>query len=206
MKSPRTIFLALGGAALLVTTLALLPGTASACGDKDKPCPCGAMCPEGHMEGGAAAGGCDEQKAGGCGEKKAGACGCGGAAAATAPGEAAPAAECPHAAGAAAGECPHAAAAAAGECPHAAAARAKAGAEQQAVIDPATGKLVVPDKNSPASDEGADAAPAARSGDARQVEIAQPGAGVMAPFPADRASKAVANVDESGKANSACAE
>jgi hypothetical protein len=228
MRSPRTTFLAIAGTALLGAALALLPGIASACGDKDKPCPCGAACPESHQGDCAAAGGCGEKKAGTCacaaaaaggGDAAAPACpnaaagGCPHAAAA----EASPA-ECPHAA---AGGCPHAAAgacphAAAGACPHAAAAdKANGGAKQQAVLDPATGELTVPGKDSAPVQHGAegtdgvegnDAAPSAPGGHARQVEIEQPGGGVMAPFPADRASKAVANVNESNKAHAACAE
>lgn len=233
MRSSRSSLFAAFGIALVSGLLtlgagAVMPKTAQACPESGGACPCGDKCPTEHAgdcakdsAGGCAGdcakngapGGCDgkDAKAAACacppgeggncacgaecgskhggkcdkvaadtGEKKAGGCGCSGPGAAAQPG--ATAAPC----GAAAAE--------------------GAGA-QRAVIDPTTGQLMVPDKAEAAA--VAEAAPAqaqASAGDAAATarQLAVPGAGVMAPFPSDRASHAVANVNNAGKATMGC--
>ena len=118
---------------------------------------------------------------GGGDEKKPGACGCGGGAgaAATEPDE--KAAPCGH----------------------------EGGAEQRAVIDPTTGQLVVPHKGDAAAASTEDAVTDQPKGSVKPAaataqQLAVPGAGVMAPFPKDRASHAVATVGESGQPQAGC--
>ena len=225
MRSFRYSFFASGGVALLsgLLTLAattLVPTTAGACPEAGAAgaCACGAACPSQHAgncadaaagcagkdekgaacacppgEGGNCAcgaecgakhgGTCPKAAAGGAAEKKPGSCGCGGAGAAVEPGDKA----APCGSGATEG-----------------------GAAQRAVIDPTTGQLVVPDKadaaqaaaGEPAAAQAQAAANAGSAGAAQQLAV--PGAGVMAPFPKDRASHAVANVDDSGTPHTGC--
>jgi hypothetical protein len=222
MRSSRSTAFAPVGIALVCGLLmlgagALLTTSAQACPEGGGACPCGAACPSEHAGncGDAAAGGCAGKQEGaaacacpqgedgncacgaecgskhggecgkaaaGTGEKKAGSCGCGGGAgAATEPAE--KAAPC-------------------GGAP------TEGGGAQRAVIDPVTGQLAVPNKAEAAADAAA-AAPAqaqasadAASATARQIAV--PGAGVMAPFPNQRASHAVANVDDSGNPQMGC--
>jgi hypothetical protein len=222
MSSSRSSFFALGGIALLSGVLALgattlAPTGALACPESDaEACPCGEACASDHAAGCTgdhAAAGCADKadkgaacacpqgadgncacgaecgskhggdcKAAGDADKKPGACGCGGAgAAATEPGEEK-----------------------AGGC-----GAAEGAAQQRAVIDPATGQLVVPDKADAAA--AADSEPvaagmegSAKAGAATAKQLAVPGAGVMAPFPNARASKAVATVDDAGEPHAGC--
>ena len=159
MRSTRSSFVTLGSLALLAAVITTMPQSASACGDKNSACACGAACPSQHAEGGAA-----------------GACACGGAAQAAA------------AADSGAGGCQHAAGAA---------------AAQRAVIDPATGQLTVPADGQPL--EG-DIPPASTRAASASVEVAQPGGGVMAAVPADRAPRAMATIDADGAAHTGCSE
>lgn len=80
-----------------------------------------------------------------------------------------------------------------------------AGAAQRAVIDPATGQLVEPSAEQAAA--VAEAAPAASlatpAGSPPQAHPVE-GGGVMATFPAHRASQASAHVDETGNAHANC--
>ncbi len=194
MKSSRHTVLALGQAALLVVAFSWLPLSALACGDKDEACACGAACPSEQMGSGDAAAG-DQQKAGAC------ACGAASAASAAAAADAGPTA-----AGAAPMHCDHAAMA--GEAKGADSGQ-HAGAGQRAVIDPATGQLTVPaDGEGVGADSAAPAPGAAASaqGSAQGGVVTQSDGAVLAAFPKDRASKAVANVDESGNAHAACSE
>jgi len=94
-------------------------------------------------------------------------------------------------------------------CDHAAAATASAGSSSggtglRAAIDPKTGELTVPAKPdaagaAPSASATADIPPAV-------VQIPAPGAGVMAAVPADRTSRAVATIDDSGKPQVGCSE
>jgi hypothetical protein len=87
-------------------------------------------------------------------------------------------------------------------CDHAAADTAATGG-LRAAIDPATGKLTVPDNASAAVPA---AAAAVAESDPKIVEVPQPGGGVMAAVPANRTSHAIATVDEDGKAHTGCSE
>jgi len=216
MRSSRSSLFAPVGSALFAGLLmlaagAVLPSSALACPEGGGACVCGDKCPAEH------AGNCAKDAAGGCAGKddKAAACSC-------PPGEegnCACGAECGSKNGgkcdkAAAGEkkagaCGCSGAGAAGDkaAPCGAAAAEGAGA-QRAVIDPVTGQLTVPDAAQAA--EAAGAAPAnaqaAATGNAAPAaqQIAVPGAGVMAPFPTNRVSHAVAKVDDSGNAHAGC--
>lgn len=78
-------------------------------------------------------------------------------------------------------------------------AAAPAEGKLKATIDPATGAFV-----EEPSDDDAPAAAKAATEPAREIQ--QPGGGVMVAAPADRMPKAVATIDDSGKAHSGCAE
>lgn len=153
------------------------------------------------MQGGSGAGACGGSA--GCagaaasGEQPAPACACpvgqGGSCACGA--------ECPSKSG---GTCPHGAVEkkpAGCGCGGAGADAAPAGASQRAYLDPQTGELTTPP-----ADETGEAAPAAlgapQAGEAKQVTA--PDGGTMAPFPAARASHAVATVDEAGAVHAGC--
>lgn len=181
MRSPRNTLLALGGAAFFSATLAWMPIPAGACGDKAENCPCGAACPS--KQAGACAG------EAGCEEKAAAACACKGAAAA-------PAAT-GQPADAAAGGCKHAESASKGDKP---------AAHQHAVLDPATGQFVEPNHGEDHAGSTAPAASASANAAAAAAPVVQPGGGLMATVPAERANKAVATLDESGKPHTGCAE
>lgn len=218
MRSSRSTLFAPVGIALFSGLLMLgagvvLPTSALACPEGGGACVCGDKCPAEHAgncakdavggcagkddaaaacscppgEGGNCACGaeCGSKHGGKCdkaaaasGEKKAGACGCSGAGAAAEPG---------------------------GKASPCGAAAAEGAGAQRAVIDPATGQLTVPDQAQAAA--AAQAAPAqASAGNAASAaqQLAVPGAGVMAPFPTNRVSHAVAKVDDSGNAHTGC--
>lgn len=85
-----------------------------------------------------------------------------------------------------------------------------AAASQRAVIDPRTGELIVPESGQ-AEDEASGAASVAGA-EAQQAsenqarQLAVPGAGIVAPFPLERVNRAVAEVDDEGKATGGCKE
>jgi hypothetical protein len=76
-------------------------------------------------------------------------------------------------------------------------------AQQRAVIDPATGQLTEPVAGEAAA-PGSGGIP--RAVNTASAQIAQPGGGVQAAFPMDRASNAVASIDASGAAQVGCKE
>jgi hypothetical protein len=85
-------------------------------------------------------------------------------------------------------------------CDHAAADTANSGG-LRAAIDPATGKLTVPENGAAPA-----AAAAVAADDPKIVEVPQPGGGVMAAVPANRTSRAIATVGEDGKPQTGCSE
>jgi len=176
MTSSRFTYFAFGASAMLLAALASAPSRAMACGDKDEACACGAAAAQAsEPKGGAAA----MPAACANGDH---ACACSRAAAAAAAADTAAVAD----AGA-----------------KAAAPAKAAGAQQRAVIDPATGRLIVPKDRAAVQQDLAIPAPAAR---AAPVQIVQPDGSVMAPFPIERSARAVATIDENGAAHTGCAE
>lgn len=212
MRSSRLLLLAAG--AVLTTLVTLTAGGAQACPGQDGECACAkAAAAQGS---GAPA----DKTACACAPGEDGKCAkCGTDCPSLKGGECKHAAACPCAAGADGkcadcgadcpslkdGKCKHAAAegkpascgACAGNC--AGAAAAPEGEHLKATIDPSTGAFV-----EPADDDAAPGAAKAATEPAREIQ--QPGGGVMVAAPADRMPKAVATIDESGKAHSGCAE
>lgn len=186
MNPSRLPLLAAGIA--LTAFFAFATGNASACPGQEGGCACAKAAAAAQDSAGANH---DSNKACACAPGEGGKCACG--------------ADCPSNHG---GECSHGKAAASeapknGACGSCGAcgggAAAPADANLKAAIDPATGQFVEPED---------DAAPAAlATGDGEPVrEVRQPGGGVMVAAPAELAPKAVATIDDSGKAHTGCAE
>jgi hypothetical protein len=166
--------------ALLAAALAVRALPASACDDEANACSCGAA----HAAAATAQPVADHHDmAAGCGgdPDHPGSCQCAGASAASDKPQAGAAAAAPNADAKAASDA------------------AKGQAHQVAVVDPATGQLTEP----ASGEEPAGSAPA-RAAAARPEQVAQPGGGVMAGFPADRAASAEATIDSSGAAHTDC--
>ncbi|MFN2426148.1 MAG: post-PEP-CTERM-1 domain-containing protein [Candidatus Binatia bacterium] len=213
MRSFRSSFIALGRTICVSGLLALglvtfAPESAQACPNKEGACACGAACPAEHAGNcGAAAGGCagkDEKGACACPAGENGNCAkCGADCGAKHGGE------CKASGGKAAGTCGCSGAAAAATAPSGEAAMGgqAGGADLRAVIDPLTGELVEPGKGDGEAPSAvvpeADLSERSAASDAPR-QVAVPGGGVMAPFPKERASHAVAKVNEEGHAHAGC--